>query len=247
MGVRPSAEQLPLAPGVRLAAVVEPPTAVELAAALREPLLFGALARLMPAVAAELQVDRTVAPLLDTAAGLAEPVVAGLQIRTGGAARVPAVADHSWSTLAAITDGRCGARLLDEAATPPAGAPVLVGPDDAGWAWTHRRAVAALGEAARFRLALDALTGHHRERNRRLALLELWVGLEALLGVPAPEDRLGRYVAEALDGDRPGEALETYVQELRRWLQQGLVACVETGRLPAGGSGDAGPWGSGAV
>jgi hypothetical protein len=92
--------------------------------------------------------------------------------------------------------------------------------------------VAALSEAPRFRLALDALMAHHREANRRLAFLTLWAGLEALLGVPAPADRLRRYVAEALDGYRPAEALETYVGQLRQWLVRLLVECVESGRLP---------------
>lgn len=234
VGIRPAGEVLPVAPGVRLVALAEPPTAVELAAALREPLLFGVLGRLMPAVAAELQVDRAVEPTVDSAARLAELLVAALRIRTGADLRLPAVADQSWAALAAISDGRCGARLLEEPSGPAPGAPVPVAQDDLAWAWAHRAAVAALGRAPRFRLALDALTAHHREANRRLAFVTLWAGLEALLGVPAPADRLRRYVAEALDGDRPAEALETYIGQLRQWLARLLVECAESGRLPGG-------------
>lgn len=228
-------ETLEVAPGVRLAVVAEPPTAVELAAALREPLLFGALGRIMPAVAAELQVERAVEATLDAAIRLAELVVAALRIRTGAALALPAVADHSWAALAAINDGRCGARLLEEGPSAAAPAPAPVGPEDLAWAWTHRAAVGTLREAPRFRLALDALATHHREANRRLAFVKLWAGLEALLGLPAPADRLRRYVSEALDGDRPAEALEAYVGQLRHWLARLLVECVESGRLPGSG------------
>ena len=232
VGVRPRTEQVAVGEGVRLVAVPEPPTAVELAAALREPLLFGALGRIMPAVAAELQIDRRVEAVLDGAARLAEVLIATLRIRTGADLRMPAVSDHSWAALAAITDGRCGARLLEE--TPGAGPAeaVWTEPGDLAWAWTHRQAVAALLEAPRFRLALDALASHHREANRRLAFMKLWVGLEAVLAVPDAEERLRRYVAEALDGLRPGEALDRYVGELRQWLTRVLVQCVESGRLP---------------
>ncbi|HXG05008.1 MAG TPA: hypothetical protein VNO23_16550 [Candidatus Binatia bacterium] len=231
VGLRPRAEQIAVGEGVRLVAVPEPPTAVELAAALRDPLLFGALGRIMPAVAAELQIDRGVEAVLDGAARLAEVIVATLRIRTGADLRMPAVSDHSWAALAAIHDGRCGARLLEEA---PGGAAeaVWTEPGDLAWAWAHRQAAAALLEAPRFRLALDALSTHHREANRRLAFIKLWVGLEAVLAVPAAEERLRRYVAEALDGLRPGEALDRYVGELRQWLTRVLVECVESGRLP---------------
>lgn len=235
VGIRPRSEQVAVGEGVRLVAVAEPPTAVELAAALREPLLFGPLGRIMPAVAAELQIDRRTEAVLDSAARLAEVLVATLRIRTGADVRMPAVADHSWAVLAAIHDGRCGARLLDEGAGGEAGEAAWTGPDDLAWAWAHRQAVAALLEAPRFRLALDALATHHREANRRLAFIKLWVGLEAVLAVPAAEERLRRYVAEALDGLRPADALDRYVEQLRQWLVRVLAECVESRRLPGPG------------
>jgi hypothetical protein len=234
VGIRPRGEHVALAEGIRVVAVAEPPTAVELAAALRDPLLFGILGRIMPAVEAELQIDRGVEAVLDGAVRLAEVLVATLRIRTGADVRMPAVADHSWATLAAIRDGRCGARLLDEVSGVAAGGSVWIDAGDLARAWAHRQAVAALLDAPRFRLALDALSTHHREPNRRLAFLKLWVGLEAVLAVPAAEARLGRYVAEALDGLRPGEALDRYIGELRQWLARVLVECVESGRLPGG-------------
>lgn len=186
--------------------VVDPPTEAELAAALREPRLFAALGRYMPALRYELVVERKLGATLPVAMNLAVLIVAALRIRTGGELVLPAFADYSWSTIAAIVDGRCTAGLLEDVAqVRRVGGPTIVTAADLEWVWPRLPGLADLLEAPRFRLALDALATHRREANPRLAAVKLWAGSEALMACNVEQrGRLAGRVAAALEPHGPG-------------------------------------------
>ena len=240
--------------------VVDPPTDAELAAALREPRLFAALSRYMQPMRYELVVERKLGATLPAAMNLAVLIVAALRIRTGSELLLPAFADYSWSTIAAIVDGRCTAGLLEDVAQfRRVGEPTLVTAADLEWVWPRLPGLADLLEAPRFRLALDALATCRQEANPRLAAVKLWAGSEALMACGV--DRHGRLagrVAAVLEPRGPGrheiyeqvtdldamrahvllsellspDDIDGHLGEVRGLLARLLRTIVDAGRLP---------------
>jgi hypothetical protein len=240
--------------------VVDPPTEAELAAALREPRLFAVLGRWVPALRWELAMERKPGTSLQTAINRARLIASALRIRTGAELLVPAFADHSWSTIAAITDGRCTASVIED--VPMArrlDAPGAATQADLEWVWPRLTDLADLLGSARFRLAMDALTFCCAEPNPRLAAVLLWTGVEAAMACGRDQGfRLAAGLAALLEprgparralyeraleldamGARvvlsemlsPGD-VEAYVRELRALLSRLLSAVVEARRLP---------------
>lgn len=206
LGLESQLEQFEFEPAARLVRVVEPPTDAELAAALREPRLFAALGRYMQAMRYELVVDRKLGATLQAASNLAVLIVAALRIRTGGELLLPAFADHSWSTIAAIIDGRCTAGLLEDVVQfRRPGEPTLVTGAELEWVWPRLPGLADLLATPRLRLALDALTTHHQEANPRLAAVKLWAGIEAMMACDGERrGRLAGRLAAVLEPRGPG-------------------------------------------
>jgi hypothetical protein len=254
-------ERVDLDDATAIERVSDAPTEPELVAALAAPRLFAHLGRFAPLVAAELVVERRPGAGAAATAALAELIVTALRLRTGADAHVLVQADHPWAALPAIVDGRCAARLVADLGPArelgPAAAPTR---EDLEWAWAHRKPLADLLETPRVRLAVDALTTHHAETNRRLAVAKLWTGVDALLrpgdnrvrlaaavaamladAAPRRRDvyrRLERLLGERraiLDGQPFGdEALAAHVGDLRTLLASLLVCFTNRGELPEG-------------
>lgn len=115
VGVRTEPEEgLPLSPFANVRLVEEAPGEVGLASALQEKHLFGAIGRYMPMLTYELVIAREVARDSQLALNLGWNAVAGLRLHSGAEFLVPVVADHSWATIEAATEGSCWAQLLED-------------------------------------------------------------------------------------------------------------------------------------
>lgn len=245
---------------VTLRAVAEPPGEVELAAALTEKGLFSAIGRYSHSVQHELCVDRSFGSKDQGAFNLAWWFLSALRVRTLADFLVPAVADHSWSTIAAVTDGSCHVQLLED--VPRArrfGDAPRISKADLDWTETSLIAFAEHLEVPRFRLAVDALTTHQHEASLRMTAASLWVGVEALFGINSElrfrlaalaasflesrgPQRVGRYRAvKALDvrsravhgGAIEGAALAHHISEVRVLLSSLICKMVDAKHVPA--------------
>lgn len=240
--------------------MVDPPNDAELAAALQEPRLFAVLGRWAPALRWELAVDRKLGTSPQTAINLAWLIGSALRIRTGTELLIPAFADHSWSTIAAIADGRCMASVVED--VPLARRvelPVIATTGDLEWVWPRLTDLADLLESARFRLAVDALASHRAVPNLRLAAIQLWTGLEGLLACGVDQHfRLAASLAALLESRGPARQalyedgleldamrarivlsemlsqadVEGHVRDVRALLRRLLTAIVDARRLP---------------
>jgi hypothetical protein len=94
--------------------VVEPPGEVELATALRDKGLLSAVGRYSHSVKHEFSVDRSFGSKDQGAFNFAWWFLSALRTRTLADFLVPAVADHPWSTIAAVADGGCHVQLLED-------------------------------------------------------------------------------------------------------------------------------------
>jgi hypothetical protein len=260
LNLEASSERFELGPAARLQRVTDPPTEAELAAALQDPRLFATLGRWAAAVRWELALDRTLGTSPQAASHLAGLIVMALRIRTGGQILLPAMTDHSWSTLAAIADGRCTAGVLED--VPLArrfDAPTRVETADLEWVWPRLGDLPGLLAAPRFRVAVDALAAHHHEANPRLAAVMLWAGLEALVGHSVADGfRMASRLAVGLEPPGPGRLdvyergvdlvamrsrvlvsellapadVESHVRDVRVVLTRLLTTVVDARRLP---------------
>lgn len=260
LGLECPLERFDFDPAARLERVVDPPNDVELAAALQEPRLFAALGRWAPALRWELAVDRKLGTSPQTAINLAWLIGSALRIRSGAQLLIPAFADHSWSTIAGIADGRCMASVVEDVPlarrTEPSVTATL---GDLEWVWPRLADLADLLESARFRLAVDALASHRAEPNLRLTAVRLWTGLEALLACTVDQHfRLATSLAALLEPRGPARQalyqdaleldamrarvvlsemlsqadVEAYVRDVRALLRRVLTAVVDARRLP---------------
>lgn len=253
-------ERFDFDPAARLERVVDPPSEVELAAALREPRLSTAFGPWVAGLRWEVAVDRKLGASPQAAVDLAWLLGAALRIRTGAAVLIPAFADHSWSTLAALVDGRCLASLVEGVPVTRCGGRSGVATlTDLEWIWPRLGDLADLTESARFRLAVDALASDHAEPNPRLAAVRLWAGLDALLaGGMDQRFRLAASLAALLEprgpdrhalyeGARELEAMrerilvsemlsqadvEDHIRDVRTLLRRLLTAVIDARRLP---------------
>lgn len=247
-------------PAARLERVVDSPSEAELAAALQEPRLATALGPWAPSLRWELAVDRKLGASPQAAINLAWLIGAALRIRTGAPLLIPAFADHSWSTIAAIVDGRCMTSVVEDVpVTGRGGRAGIANLADLEWIWPRLADLAGLLESARFRLAVDALASHRAEPNPRLAAVRIWTGLDAVLarGVD-PRFRLAASLAALLEPRGPArhslyedtrelEAMrerivlsemlsqadvEDHIRDVRALLRRLLTAVVDARRLP---------------
>lgn len=241
--------------------VVEPPGEVELATALRDKDLLSAVGRYAHFVRHELGVDRSFGSKDQGAFNLAWLFLAALQTRTLADFLVPAVSDHSWSTIAAVADGGCYVQLLQD--IPRArrfAVSVRISEGDLDWAAQNLLAFAELLEAPKFRLAVDCLTTHQHEASLRMTTASLWAGVEALFGIsselrfrlsvlvaaflePRGPQRIARYRAvkslydfrsRAVHGGALDDAmLEQHIRDVRMMLSLLICKMVEAKRVPS--------------
>jgi len=259
-GVASDTQEFDYSPIARLQRVEEPPTVEELAWALRNKRDFSAIGRYSGGITWELAVgqDRFDNPVAFT---IGSAIIAMLRARTCGDVLVPAVADRSWSAIAAVRDGSCVATLIED--VPRARCvtdPLRVAPSDASWVFDHLANFLRLSRTPSFDIAIDAITTHAHQSNLRTAAAHLWTGVEALFGVQFElRFRVALYVASVLEPRGQGrielyremkklydtrsrvvhgskvsdDVLEAHLSRVRRLLGCLICDCVERGRVPS--------------
>lgn len=260
LGLECPFERFDFDPAAHLERVTGPPNEAQLTAVLGEPGLSGGLGPWGPSLRWELAVDRKLATSPQAAVHLARLIGSAFRIRTAAPILVPAFADHSWSTIAAITDGRCVAFAVEDGPVGRRGERVVAATlADLEWIWPRLTDIAELLEASRFRLAVDAVTSHRAEANPRLGAVRLWAGVDALLACGADQRvRLAASLAALLEPRGPGRQtlyegtlelhtmrerlvlsemlseadVEDHVRGVRALLRRLLVAVVDAHRLP---------------
>lgn len=176
--------------------VIEPPGEVELASALKNKAHFSALGRYSHSITHELAVnseDRTDQACFD----MGWRIVSALRIKSLCDILIPVAADYSWSTIAAVEDGRCDIQLIED--VPQArklDTNVDITKEHFEWAFEHLASLMDLLEILPFRLAVDSLTTYHHTANLRMMPAALWIGIEALFGIESElRFRLATYLA----------------------------------------------------
>jgi hypothetical protein len=260
LGLEYPLERFDFDPAARLERVVDPPTEAELSVALQEARLSPALAQWAPAIRWELAVDRKLGTSPQEAFHLAWLIGSALRIRTGAPVLIPALADHSWSTIAAIEDGRCVAGVVEDVpVTGRGGRCAAATVADLEWIWPRLADLANLLESARFRLAVDAIASHRAESNPRLAAVLLWAGVDALLaGGMDQRFRLAASLAALLEPRGPARQalyevtleldamrervvlsemlsqadVEGHIRDVRALLRRLLTAVIDARQIP---------------
>jgi hypothetical protein len=260
LGLTCDAEDLDLAPLAKLQRVIEPPNEIELAAALENKLIFSAIGRYAHQIQYELAVSREHVKNDRQAFNFAWWIISVLRIRTLSEILIPVVADYSWSTIAAVTNGACHGQLLED--VPQArrfGEPVRVQQADLEWVSSNLTSFADLLEQPKFRLAVESLSTHHFSTSERMMAATLWAGIEALFEIqselrfrlavviasvlePRGEARRNLYRvvkklydtrSKAVHGSPLARAkIEEHILEVRKLLSRLLCRFVETGSVP---------------
>ncbi|MCP4316487.1 MAG: hypothetical protein GY789_10840 [Hyphomicrobiales bacterium] len=181
--------------------VSETPGEIELAGALKDPSLFGVVARYARSFQFELAIHSVDEADPQPAMDLAWALVSCLRIKTTAQILVPVFSDRSWSTIAAVTDQSCYAQLLEDfpqARRVKDAVPILQ--DDLDWVVAKLTNFLDLCSNPRFELATDSLCTYHHTPNLRLMTVTLWSGIEALFDVHAElRYRLSNYVSAVLE------------------------------------------------
>ena len=165
--------------------VPEPPGEIELARALENTTLFGAVGRYSHIISHELAVSRNFAgDDYQAVWNFAWWLISAIRVKTRVEFLVPAVANCSWSVIAAVEDNTCKVNFLEDVPQVRSlDKPVRLVEEDFHWAFRKAMILADLLEVPRFRLAVDALTTHQHLLNSRMMAASIWAGIEALMGI----------------------------------------------------------------
>lgn len=257
--MRTSVEHFSFPQVAELRRVVEPPGEVELAGALKNQHLFGAIGRYSPGITHELAVDSNVGESDQASFDLGWWIISAIRVRTLAEFLVPAVADHSWSIIAALNQQQCNAQMLED--VPQArrvDEPVLIQQADLQWVLGRFIQYGEMLQSPKFRLAVEALTTHQHLVSLRMMAASLWSGIESLLGIqaelrfrialsiasllePRGQQRAERYRrikklydvrSRAVHGAAMNESeLISHVAETRKLLSSIVCTMVESGRV----------------
>jgi hypothetical protein len=210
----------------------------------------------------ELVIAREVARDSQLALNLGWNAVAGLRLHSGAEFLVPVVADHSWATIEAATEGSCWAQLLEDSPRTRlvATSNAVISLRDAEWVAQNFLRLLELRANERFHFALDCLSSSYGESDYRMMVARLWAGLEAVVGInqelrfrvsallaalirtPGAERvavyqevrRLYDVRSKAIHGAALSlKTLRQHVAAARQLLAECLMAIVEFGRLPS--------------
>lgn len=259
IGLDLASDSLGMGPLAQFQRVVEPPGEVELAAACKDPTIFGAVGRYSAGIRFELAV-RHEEGLDQSAFNLAWWILSALRARTCAEVLVIAAADHSWSTIAGIDDQTCHIQLLEDHPRAHRFEPLrIINEDELKWVRAYLLPFADLLETPRFRLAVDSICSHHQMASKRMAAAILWSGVEALFSISTElRFRLAASVAATLEergkqridcyrrvkslynfrsrlvhGTGAAEkAIDEHVIETRKLLSRLICRCTEIGHTP---------------
>jgi len=181
--------------------VIEPPGEVELARALKEKHLWSAVGRYSKDIKYELTISSEAAETAQFAFTLAWWITSAIRIRSQTDFLIPAVADHSWSTIAALEDATCSIQILED--VPQArriDTTRVIREEDLTWAIDNLTHFASLLEMPKFRLAVESLSTHHFQSSERMMTAQLWSGIEALFEIQSElRFRLSAVIASILE------------------------------------------------
>lgn len=185
--------------------VIEPPGEIELARALRDAHLFGAIGRYSHLISHELTISMRWTEGGQEAFNHGWWLISALRVKTRAEFLVPVTANYSWSVIAALGDHQCEARLLEDVPQAPRlDEAVTICQIDLDWAFSKVTTFAKMLEEPRFRLAVEALTTHPHLLNRRMMAAALWSGIESLIGVNTElRYRISLCVASLLENRGP--------------------------------------------
>jgi hypothetical protein len=261
LGLSTAVPEFEISPGLKLKAVVEPPGEVELAGALRDSHLFGAIGRYSHAIRYELLV---VSPgeLYEhpqAVFNLAYWAISALRVRSMAEILVPVAADHSWSCIAGISDRTCVARFIEDMPCAQRLEEVVeVNLEHLDWVRHYLDDFDRMGSSPKFRLAVHSYCNHHQTTDLRMMVATLWSGIEALFGIqqelrfrlaamiaavlePRGETRRETYRkvkcmydlrSKAVHGSEMSDsALRSHILETRRLLSRLICAFTEAKRV----------------
>lgn len=239
--------------------IIEPPGEIELARALKNQHLFGAIGRYSHGITHELAVNREFAGSDQAAFNLGWWIISAIRVKTLAEFLVPAVADHSWSVVAALNEKQCHAQLIED--VPQARRvddKIIVEENDLEWVLDRINEFGKMLEVPKFRLAVEALTTHQHLVSLRMMAASLWSGIEALLGIqaelrfrialsiasilePRGDERSARYRrvkklydirSKAVHGSPLSEnELISHVAETRKLLSSIICTMIEAGKV----------------
>jgi hypothetical protein len=214
--------------------VIDPPNEIDLVMALKSKELFAPIGRYTQLITYELSVNKAIWPDPKSALGVAEAIINMLRIRSGAEILVPAMADHSWSTIAALKESECTATLVEDyPRVAQVELPKEVTTVHLEWVKEHVVTYVQLRSAAAFSLAVEAGATHHLSGNDRMMVAALWAGIEALFGVSQELSfRLATYIAAVLE-PRGERRLQRYratkkLYDMRSKVVHGAAVQVET-------------------
>jgi hypothetical protein len=186
---------------------------------------------------------------------LAWHTVAMLKLRTGAAFVCPAASSCSWDTVAAAPKGTVHFDLLDDVSREVLASPQrrAISVDDLNWVKQHWSIALELRDAqssGRFGLAFNLMYTWNHVTDPRLAITNLWCGLEALFGtnekslssklaarisqwVPSASKQKVRKLygirCNAVHGARLDNAqVANAAEETEDVLRKALIRCIET-------------------
>jgi hypothetical protein len=261
VGLESELDVLVLPPIAKIQRVIEPPGEVELASALKDRILFSTIGRYSHKIRYELVIDRVAVSDNQGAFNIAWWIISALRIKTLAEILVPAVADYSWSTISAISDGRCYVQMFED--VPKAkifGPPVKVSQVETDWIILNLIKFSTLVEVPKFRLAVESLTENHFTNSERMVAATIWAGIEALFEIQIELSfRLAVVIASILEsrgnsrkelykrikklygvrskavhgGSITGDKLKEHIIEARKLLSKLLCHFIEEGALPS--------------
>ena len=211
IGLKGELDEFAITPFAKIQRVIEPPGEVELASALKNSELFSSIGRYSKLIKFELSIDRESLGSDKAAMNIAWWTISALRIKTLAEILIPAMSDHSWSTIAAVTDKKCYAQMLEDVPNVKIISNTIVFTQpDADWIANNLLGFGKLGEQPKFRLAVDSLTTHHFSNSERMMAATLWSGIEALFEIQSELGfRLAIIIASILE-PRGKSRIEAY-------------------------------------
>ena len=185
---------------VVLEEVEEPPGEVELARALTQPHLFGAIGRYSHSISHQLRIVPHDAKD-EFCFTLAWWVISLLRVRTQVEFLVPAATNYSWSVIAGLSPNTCNAQFIEDIPTATKlDESYSVSKEDLIWVSDNLILFSRMLEIQNFRLAVECLTTHQHQTSNRMMIAMLWSGIESLFTIHAELTfRLSTFIAALLE------------------------------------------------
>lgn len=205
LGLNTTCKRFEIQPGVILREVEDPPSTFDLSEILDNPNLIYAIGRYSTAFRYEISINQDIVGHKN-AASTAASAIAGLRIRTQCDVLVPAIANHSWSTIIGKEKKSVHGMLFQDIPQAYRFEPdKTVSEEDLQWISDNLSNISKLLRGSiPFTLSADALINHNHAPRPELAAASLWTGIEALFNVQNEiRFRLAMYLAALLEKRGP--------------------------------------------